>query len=253
LTSVLLIFQNDRVTSEKLDSLSLEELYAVSDRMGLDLPPGLERVFVIEEILDAMAEDSLDRRAARDQAVHVDEKKFSGLPYDGMDAAHPDAPLLGTRYNETMIRVLVRDPAWAFAYWDLSETERAILGGAEAPSGLFLRVAEIFPDGDDAKREYFDIPVADEDQQWYINVPRPGIRFRIDLCARPAGKFRILARSNEIESPRQSLQPGPDFDDETAELIRLSGLEDLHLGPADEGGSRRIMPTGPEGFQAGNR
>ena len=59
--------------SDKLDALSIEELYALADKTGLDLPLGLERPFIVEEILEALEEDSEDRRAAQGEAVHIDE------------------------------------------------------------------------------------------------------------------------------------------------------------------------------------
>jgi hypothetical protein len=156
------------------------------------------------------------------------------------------------RYNETMIRAIVRDPSWAFAYWDVSDAELDSLRGEESSAGLFLRVAEICgasdPGGLDNHREYFDIPVADNDLQWYINLPRSGVRFRIDLCARHAGqggKFRVLAHSNEVESPRQSLVAPPQgLEAETCELLALSGIEDLSIDGCVDGNPRRILQSG---------
>jgi uncharacterized protein len=250
LTSLLHIFQNVTVKTDKLDALSLEELYALADKTGLDLPPGLEKPFVVEEILDALEEDSEDRRAAQGEAVHIDEKKYSGLRmgdfYENPELGEP----MATRYNETMIRAIVRDPSWAFAYWDVADSELDALRGEESSASLFLRVAEMGSSGEqnDAHREYFDIPVADNDLQWYINLPRSGVRFHIDLCARRGGqngKFRVLARSNEVESPRQSLTPsGQVLDPSSYELLALSGIEDLSVDGPSEANSLRIMPVG---------
>jgi uncharacterized protein len=237
------------VKTDKLDALSLEELYVVADKTGLDLPPGLERPFVVEEILDALEEDSEDRRAAQGEAVHIDEKKYSGLRMGDFDVDSGLGEAIATRYNDTMIRAIVRDPSWAFAYWDVSDSEIESLRGDENSAGLFLRVAEIEQCGEqgEAHREYFDIPVADDDLQWYINLPRSGVRFRIDLCARRGGhngKFRVLARSNEVESPRLSLAAsGQALDPSSFELLALSGIDDLPIDVPPERNSRRIMPA----------
>jgi uncharacterized protein len=242
------------VTTDKLEALSLEELYALADRTGLDLPPGLARPFVIEEILEVLEEDSEDRRSSQDEALHMDEKKYSELRIDEIDVDPGVDESMTLRYNETMIRAIARDPSWAFAYWDVSDAEIASLRGDEGSAGLFLRVAEIRgagdPGGPDNHREYFDIPVADEDLQWYINLPRSGVRFRIDLCARPAGqagKFRVLARSNEVESPRQSLPvTEARLTAATCELLALSGVEDLPLDRPSEGNPRCILQSRPQ-------
>jgi hypothetical protein len=252
LTSLLHIFQNGSVTTDKLEALSLEELYALADRTGLDLPPGLARPFVIEEILEVLEEDSEDRRSSQGGALHMDEKKYSELRIDEIDVDPGVDESMILRYNETMIRAIVRDPSWAFAYWDVSDAELASLRGDEGAAGLFLRVAEIRGSGDQGgsenHREYFDIPVADNDMQWYINLPRSGVRFRIDLCARPVGqvgKLRVLARSNEVESPRQSYPVGASsLEAATCELLALSGIDDLPLDCRVEGNPQCILRPG---------
>ena len=236
--------------TEQFDALSLEDLYALADKTGLDLPPGLERPFVIEELLEVFQEDSEDRRATQGEALHIDEKKYSGLRIGEFVVDLGLAESIVSRYNETTIRALVRDPSWAFAFWDVSDVDLVTLRGEESSAGLFLRVVEIEPadDQNDALREYFDIPVADNDLQWYINLPRPGVRFRIDLCSRRgglSGKSRVLARSNEVESPRQNLASSVDaLDERTYELLALSGVEDLPILSPSEGNPLRILPSG---------
>jgi uncharacterized protein len=233
------------VKTEKLEALSLEELYALADRTGIDLPPGLERLFVIEEILDALEEESEDRREFQGEALHMDEKKYSELRIDDIDIAPSPDESLAPRYNETMIHAIVRDPSWAFAYWDVSDMELSALRGEEPTAGLFLRVAET---GEmDARRESFDIPVSDTDLQWYINLPRSTLRFRIDLCARrpgPGGKIRVLARSNEVVSPRQAIVSEQSLDGPAYELLALSGLEDLQLEDQSEANPLRLLRAG---------
>lgn len=245
--------------TEKLDAFSLEELYALGEKLGLDLPPGLERPFVVEEILEVLEDDSEDRRAITDEALHVDEKKYSNLRFDDIDLAPGVEESLPARYNETSIRAIVRDPSWAFAFWDVSDLDLAALQGEEEGASLFLRVAELDEASQengsrdpgangDSHRDYFDIPVTESDLQWYINLPRPGVRFRIDLCARKngqAGKARVLARSNEVLSPRQSLaSSGEEFGESSYELLALSGFEDLHIEDRPEGNPLRILQSG---------
>jgi uncharacterized protein len=252
------------VNTDTLEALSIEELYALADRTGLDLPPGLERPFVVEEILDALEEESEDRRASQGEALHVDEKKYSELRIDEIEVEPAADESMTARYNETMIRAIVRDPSWAFAYWDVSDTELAALRGDDGAAGLFLRVAEIgaveeegatgaanianATNSQDNRRDYFDIPIADNDLQWYINLPRSGVRFRIELCARRPGlvnKLRVLARSNEVESPRQTLVvPEGGLGEASYELIALSGIEDLPKDDRPEGNPLRILHAG---------
>ncbi len=241
--------------TDRLESYSIEELYALADKMGLDLPPGLERPFVVEELIEALDEDTEDRRSSRGEAVHVDEKKFSGAGLDGI-AAGADEGTLEERYNETMIHAIVRDPSWAFAFWDLSDADLGELRGDESSAGLFLRVAELPARCDvEPRREHFDIPVSDEDRQWYINLPRSGVRFRVDLCSRRpgmmGGRIRIMARSNEVLSPRQGVaSPMSSLDEGRRAMLELSGIGELHIEePGEEyapaSGEPRAAGPGP--------
>lgn len=235
--------------SDKFESLSDEALYALADKMGLDLPPALERVFVVEEILGAIEEDSQERRSGRISTVRVEEAKFSSSELDEVAASiFPDTPLPKT-YNETAIRVLVRDPSWAFAFWDISENERQALMEGEWESTLFLRIFELSEDATaEQKKEFFDIPVSIDDSQWYINLPRAKARYRIELCARAAGRLKVLARSRDACVPRQYLEsPLDSLEGTKAELLRLSGVESLDIEPEGDVNPRRILLSEREG------
>ncbi len=229
------------VISEKFESLSDEALFALAEKMGLDVPPSLDRVFVIEEIVGALEEDSLERRSSGGAPIHIEEKKFSGSELDGIEACIEAAPCIERRYNETVVHALVRDPSWAFAFWDLADSDRAALRSQESQSALFLRIQEAGADGE-GTREYFDIPVAEDDLQWYINLPRPNARYRIELRARAGGRSRLLARSALVVAPRQTLdEAAAAFDPRTAELLRLSGLDSLKIEPEALGNPQRIL------------
>lgn len=229
-------FQNEPVTSEQLISLSLDDLCLLAERMGLDLPPGLERSFVVEEILNALDEDVDERRSAGAGAIRIQELKYSGSEPDALRAPNQDPPVLERRYNETNLQALVRDPSWAFAFWDISDADRAKLQDGESSAELFLRITETGAEA--AKRQFFDIPVSYDDIQWYVNLPRPSARFRIELCARrPSGRLRVLARSCEIAAPRQSRPIGAKTDARSSALLKLSGIEALNVEPRAEAGA----------------
>ena len=232
---------------DKFDALSIEELYELADRNGIDLPPGLERPFIVEEILDVLEEDSQERRESQGETLHVEEKKYSELRIDDIDVEPAEGDAIAARYNDTCIRAIVRDPSWAFAFWDISDADLEAARGEESSAGLFLRVAEL--DGaqgsaqaNEQRCDYFDIPVADEDAKWYINLPRPGVRFRIDLCSRQSGRLRVLARSNEVQSPRQSIADSATaLSRETRRLLALSRVEELGLEEAESENPLRIL------------
>jgi len=223
--------------------LSDDDLRAIADRMGLGLPPELERLFVVEEILEALEEDKLERiRGSESPVGYEDAKCWSG---DDGELASDNPPRLDARYNETMIKALVRDPSWAFAFWDIAEADLLALDPACDSCQLFLRVAETGERGDE-RPGTFDIPVAREDFQWYINLPRPEATYRIDLAVRSGTKVRVLARSMAIAVPRQHGE-FEGLDGKARRLLELSGVAALDIVDEVEENPARILRDEPVG------
>ena len=107
-------------------------------------------------------------------------------------------------YNETRVVLMLRDPSWAFAYWDLKDTDRRDFQRSESFEGLMLRVYTM----DDPEsglgdaRQQFDIPVTLLDERWYINLPDQETYYKLALVAAADGEERSLAVSNAIVVPR---------------------------------------------------
>lgn len=226
---------------ERLNSLSLEALYALSEKMGLDLPAGLERVFVVEAILEAFEEDNADRRPSSDAAAHIEEKKYSGSELDEIDASIDAAPCIARYYNETVVHLVERDPEWAFAFWDVREDELDEICSAEGFSGIFLKLIKD-PTYEGKGSASFEVPVGVDDRQWYLQLPEQDAQYRIDLCARCGSKARVIAHSNTIRSPRALFADAlGELDPSAAELAALSGLERLEIAPPPERHPSRIL------------
>lgn len=227
------------MTSENFESLSDQDLHKMADRMGLDLPPDLDRLFVVEEIVEALEEERLDRDRGTDAPLYVEDAKYWFRDKGPAADAGEAPPALPARYNETAIRALVRDPSWAFAFWDVSETDRGAIEAAGDEGKLFLRVTE--PDVRDGdKPPFFDIPVDVDDSQWYINLPRPEARYRIDLVFKQEGRLRSLTRSFEFEVPRQTIPEGI-VTDANRRLLELSGIADLAVEFVEDDNPSRIL------------
>lgn len=227
---------------EKLSLLSDQELLLLAERMGIYIPEGLDRPFVIEEILMALEDDDKERVFSHDGTGHVEEKKLSGGASSSYAfSACPDIP---ERYNATMIRALPRDPSWIYAYWDISEQKRAFLKENEDSAGLFLSVVEKDLQNE-RKKEFFNIDITLDDWKWYINIPQSGLTYRVDLCVRSGGKAKVLARSNEVRMPIYYMRGLRQVPQITKSLLILSGLEGLHLTESrDENPNRILMADG---------
>ena len=216
----------------------------LAERMGVFLPDGLARPFIVEEIISALEDDDdRERVFSHDGTGHVEEKKLSGASYARFRPNENSG--VPERYNETMIRALPRDPAWIYAYWDISEQKRLPMSEDEAGSGLFLRVVELHHSGDHRK-DFFDIGISLDDCKWYINVPQPGSSYRVDLCQHKSDKTKILARSNEVKMPLFYLRKSANVPQVTKSLLILSDVEGLHLNEPREDNPNRILAVDGE-------
>jgi hypothetical protein len=105
-------------------------------------------------------------------------------------------------YGVNRLRLLVKDPQWLFAYWDVDphslESLRAELGSrASALSQLTLRVFEDRSGG----ASTFLVP--QDARTWYVPARTTGKAYRAEVgVILPSGEFRPLARSNSVVAPR---------------------------------------------------
>jgi hypothetical protein len=138
----------------------------------------------------------------------VERAKFELFPaLPQKETCYPqDLPVA---YGETRITVMVRDPFWAYAYWEiepekLEELKRTI-GKDAQQAQMILRVYDITDiefNGTNA-HHYFDIEITAMANNWYINLGAPHKTFCLDIGLKTTtGEFYLLARSNIIKTPR---------------------------------------------------
>jgi hypothetical protein len=115
-------------------------------------------------------------------------------------------------YGETGITVLVRDPLWAHAYWEiepqqLGQAQQAI-GEDAADARIILRIYDITGidfTGDNA-RHYFDIVVNTLIGSCYLNLGASDRTYCVDIGLRTAkGVFYLLARAQAVHTPRAGM------------------------------------------------
>lgn len=127
-------------------------------------------------------------------------------------------------YGETKLVLMVRDPYWAYSYWDFSgETWNWIQQKfSEDPSlKSMIRVHDL-----EARRSY-DLLISLETKNWYLHLGVPDHRYRAELgIGNGRDRFYLIARSNEVRTPRDSPSEvvDPEWSDrDLDEIYRLSG------------------------------
>jgi hypothetical protein len=128
-------------------------------------------------------------------------------------------------YGKDKIVLMVRDPHWIHAYWEITEGKynevKNILGNAMNGSKETLRVY-------DTSRQpwkYFDIQTSYGSKNWYINVPEANRSYLVDIgFLAPDGRFIVMARSNAVTTPRDGMSEIIDEEWMTVDFNRMYAL-----------------------------
>jgi hypothetical protein len=221
-------------TRVSLESLTTSELVKLADLHGLDIPPGLDRLFIIEELLEiAPADEGGEAESGPIEGGFVMETSFlESVP-------------LPKQYNITFIEVMIRDPLWAFVFWEIKGFDKEAFEKAPDFGGYYLKVSP----WEKSRRDFswsegegvFTVPVETGDTARYLGFPPAGeaeddkdSRQKVELCAkRGAGEF-VLALSNPFRLPFLPRLPAGTEQEENCKryknpLIRLSGSGDFHI------------------------
>ena len=128
----------------------------------------------------------------------------------GTPAASEAQYAIPTGYGEDRIVLMVKDPLWVYAYWEIRpETERAARSQflPQEIAGLrsILRVYDVtdlhFPE--QPAHRTVDIGLSGMATNWFIHTDAPNSEFIVDIgLLAHTGRFILLARSNRIRTPR---------------------------------------------------
>lgn len=127
-----------------------------------------------------------------------EEKRVTPLPSE-----------LPSGYGQDKMVLQVRDPWWVHAYWEITNStwERLRREFPTELSGGFKKVLRVYDisniifTGDNA-HHFFDIEVAPETNNWYIDTQGDGRSWCVDFGLLPkTGKFITVVRSNTVITP----------------------------------------------------
>jgi len=208
---------NETVSRTGLEGLSTGELVKLADSFGIDIPDSLERIFIIEELLDYYSTSGQDTK---------DEIEI--------DPSYRETAALPKQYNISYIEVIIRDPLWVFAYWEIKRNDRDLHENADDFGGYCLRIIPLNEEETDSKLSdnSFTVPVDTEDCARYIGLAehssRTNGRYIIKLIVIRGGSELQIAASKPFCLPKlieneniNSMKENP--------LLRLSAVADLSI------------------------
>ena len=230
-----------------LADASFEALLRLSDTYGVEVPEDVTRDELEEIVQEAADEWMDDHKESTSNSDRVEESKFDvQAPAAGSPAAGSPAEEeveLPESYNETRIVLMLRDPSWAFAYWDIRENDQIAFQRSNVYEGLTIRVFLLpRPDaGSEDARSTFDIPVTLIDNRWYINLPEQETFYRLALYVDESGMQRELALSNVISVPRGAVADTGNGHASSDQILAQTGIQDLDVPATGKRIPQRIL------------
>ncbi len=118
-------------------------------------------------------------------------------------------------YDETYLRVLMRDPGRLFAFWEFSAGTLRTAAQAAGKNGSgfrsILRLFMLDSAPHDRGLSVADFPLAEGERSRYIPVPQQGRSYRLECgFATRSGSFFPLCSSNIVLTPDATVHPyGP--------------------------------------------
>jgi hypothetical protein len=176
------------------------------------------------EVADAAAASHRVRTVARERLLELQAKLDAGrLLGSASGGARP--------VEHDRLIVMVRDPYWLHAYWEIStrsvERAQSALGQHWHGTRPVLRLYRISGDGSAALDR--EITIHGGVRHWYVDVQNPPCQFRMEIgYLSTAGRFYCLARSNSVTTPPAGTSDSVDenwvdVDDNADRIFAMSG------------------------------
>ena len=129
------------------------------------------------------------------------------------DLSPGQEPQLPTSYGSDRHVLLVRDPYWLYAYWEITPAKIGEFSEQYGPqiwndSQAVLRVydvSEIHFNGRNA-HQFFDYSLGADADNWHIKIPESGRTYCAEIGRLlPDGTFVAILRSNPVIAPKETL------------------------------------------------
>jgi hypothetical protein len=146
--------------------------------------------------------------------------------------------------------VMVRDPFWLHAYWELSrksiERAKVAMNHAWHSAKPILRLSELQHDGekDAARVPVRDIEVHGGVHNWYIDVHEPPKTYQLEIGYLASnGTFYPLARSNVVSTPKVEARNTFDknWSDVAKDFDRIYAMSGGYAEPDSKGELKEVL------------
>ena len=209
--------ENIPISLSYLETLSTADLLELAEEYDLDIPEQLNRRFIISELLEIADELNEELNQNLNDDFEGNEENFEATKE------------LPSTYNETTIDVILRNPAWAYVYWDISAADLQDVINVKGFTKLLLRVYFWESETADKIEDFCELTISVEDRAQYIFLPAGKKYFSIDLVADFSNVEPQKLSSSRLVvipagAPVISLES---LDKPISPILQLSGMQEL--------------------------
>ena len=224
--------EENHLTRAFLESLTTGDLEKIADNLGVDVPDNPDRISFIAELLEAGSDDNDSTANPAEQDLKI--------------SSYVESVPLPKCYNITYIDVMIRDPFWAFVFWEIKSSEKEQMEKSADFNGYYLKVTPLWEPNENELDDVFTVQVKPDDTAWYLGFdpaaeagcpgtsgkyPKGTLAYKVELCAAIGGAETILAVSSPVKLP--GLPELPNKAENAAlsgnPLVCLSGYGAFHV------------------------
>jgi hypothetical protein len=228
--------------------LSDSSLKTLAKKEGIEVPADVERILLIDLLLEFL-EDSFEELDSQDNdSVRLQRKKYDLSYFEEFEeGGGTGAVLFPERYNDMRIVLMLRDPFWAFVYWDIrGGTLKSVKKEHEADN-VVLRVLRVKkPKQGRAPLpvvlDSFDVPIDPGDSSRYITIPQQDAFYCVALVLQGKTWEKPLTRSNIVCVPAAKSLETLLRDD----MIALSEAQKLDVAQPEEAALAEPLQSIPQ-------
>jgi hypothetical protein len=201
----------------ELKDLKKADLEKKAKDLGIKVGAGMSKEDIIDQIVKVTKQSDGKGAKKKDDVKPLKQTKLNGISdtmkgeskkfeiEDKRGYVEPTYELVGDEtyvlppeYGDTKITLLVQDPYWMHAYWEINDEARKKFkierGKHNVPMAIRVYNA--------STKESFDVEINDNARSWYFKIPIAGLPFYAELGLKDAkGKFVVIAQSNTVNVP----------------------------------------------------
>lgn len=203
------------MTVTKLHDLDDKALEVLCQKEGIELQPGMRRDDLIAALIETYEDERRDWERLHALTIQIEKSKFGAspfpsenLPLEGVPAELPES------YEETYCGLLIRDPDWAFCFWEVKGSDWHKFHRDSGFKGFFLQLMENQTPGTNGPmNSTHRIMLDHRSGSRYIQLPKQGYYYQLEIVAVTGNKRQTLSQSSIVFSPT--------VQDQINELMRI--------------------------------